>query len=135
MSNERPARPLSPHLSIYSWQITNTLSILHRLTGVVLSVGVIFLTAWLWAAAYNGEYFHAWQSFFAGPIGLIMLFGWSAAFYYHLGNGIRHLFWDAGKGFALPNVTKSGLFNVAFAAIATAVTWVVVFTSILGGSA
>ena len=134
MSNIKTSRPLSPHLGIYRWQITNTLSILHRMTGVVLSIGSIFLAAWLWAAAYNGEYFHAWQEFFRGPVGLFMLFGWTAAFYYHLGNGIRHLFWDAGKGFDIPTVTKSGIANIAFVIVATLGTWAYVFTAVLGGN-
>ena len=69
------------------------------------------------------------------PIGLIMLFGWSAAFYYHLGNGIRHLFWDAGKGFEIATVTKSGIANLIFATLATLSTWAYVFTSVLGGNA
>ena len=134
MSKIQPARPLSPHLGIYRWQITNALSILHRLSGVALSVGTLFLAAWLWAAAYNGDYFHEWQEFYAGPIGILMLFGWSVVFYYHLGNGIRHLFWDMGKGFELPTVTKTGLFNLGFTALATLITWGIAGSKLIGGN-
>lgn len=116
---QNPSRPLSPHVGIYRWQITNTLSILHRITGVALSAGTAVLAAWLWAAAYDGAYFDAWQDFFISPIGVLMLMGWVFCFFYHLANGIRHLFWDIGRGFALQTVTKSGLLVVAFALIAT----------------
>ena len=134
MSNSQVSRPLSPHVGIYRWQITNTLSILHRMTGVALSIGTLFLVAWLWAAAYNGQTFHMWQEFFAGPVGIFMLFGWSVAFYYHLGNGIRHLVWDTGRGFDLDTVTKTGLFNLAFTAVATAITWFVAGNQLMGGA-
>lgn len=126
------SRPLSPHVGIYRWQITNTLSILHRLTGIALSIGAFFMVAWLWAAAYNGEYFEMWQSFFVSPLGIFMLVGWTAAFYYHLGNGIRHLFWDAGKGFALPNVTRSGVCVVLFAILSTALSWWYIYSQMKG---
>jgi succinate dehydrogenase / fumarate reductase cytochrome b subunit len=117
------SRPLSPHVSIYRWQITNTLSILHRLTGVALSVGSGLIAAWLWAAAYNGAYFDRWQSFFQSNVGSVMLAGWSFCFFYHLANGIRHLFWDIGRGFELKQVRISGMFVVLFSIIATAWFW------------
>ena len=126
------SRPLSPHVGIYRWQITNTLSILHRLTGIALSIGACFLVAWLWAAAYDGAYFEMWQSFLVSPLGMIMLVCWTAAFYYHLGNGIRHLFWDAGKGFALPNVTRSGVCVVLFAIISTGISWWYICSHMIG---
>ncbi len=123
MASPQNARPLSPHVGIYRWQITNTLSILHRLTGVALSVGTLFLVAWLWAAAYNGEYFLMWRDFFSSFIGQLMLFGWSAAFYYHLGNGIRHLLWDTGWGFELGCVKRTGIVSVTISTLLTLGTW------------
>jgi len=123
MTQTHHSRPLSPHLQIYRPQISSVLSIMHRITGLILSAGSALLVAWLWAAAYNGSYFECWQQFFTSTLGCILLIGWSAAFYYHLGNGIRHLFWDMGRGFDLKNLTRSGLAVLAFAATATAITW------------
>jgi succinate dehydrogenase / fumarate reductase cytochrome b subunit len=116
-------RPLSPHLGIYRWQISNSLSILHRLTGVALTVGTLVLAVWLWCAAYAPETHAVLHRFFATPLGLFMLFGWSVAFYYHLGAGIRHLFWDMGLGFSVPVMTRTGKLVVLFTTFATAGTW------------
>src|SRR5690606_9970792 len=115
--------PLSPHLSVYRWQITMTLSILHRASGLALSVGSLVLTWWLTAAAVGGDYYAWVAGILASPIGLIFLAGWSLAFFYHLGNGIRHLLWDAGWGFEIPKVYRSGWTVVVFTVIATALTW------------
>lgn len=116
-------RPLSPHLQVYSWLITNTLSILHRLTGVALSVGLLLIVCWLTTLAYRPENYAGFSEFFRGPIGMIMLGGWSLALFYHLCNGIRHLFWDMGKGFELHNATRSGYAVLICAALLTATTW------------
>ena len=101
-------RPLSPHLQVYRPQITSMLSILHRLTGVALAVGTLLLTYWLVAAASGPEAFAGAQGLIGSFLGRLLLFGWSFALFYHLCNGIRHLFWDAGKGFDLPTVVRSG---------------------------
>lgn len=121
--NPRFDRPLSPHLQIYRWQITMTMSILHRASGVALSLGSIVLAWWLTAAVVGGEYYDWVAGILASPVGLIFLAGWSLAFFYHLGNGIRHLLWDAGWGFALPTMRKTGWTVVAFTIVATALTW------------
>lgn len=117
-------RPLSPHLQVYRWLITSTLSIMHRLSGVALSFGLLLIACWLTALAYSPmEEFMRIHEFFSGTIGRIILFGWSLALFYHLCNGIRHLFWDAGKGFELKNATRSA-YAVLFSAVAlTAITW------------
>lgn len=120
-------RPLSPHLSIYRWQISNTLSILHRLTGVALSVGSILLVAWLWLAAYSPECFAKLSAVLTTPFGLLFLVGWSFAFYYHLCNGIRHLFWDIGKGYSIPAMTRSGWLVVITSIALTAGTWFCIY--------
>lgn len=119
----RRPRPLSPHLQVYSWLITNTLSILHRLTGVAISVGLLYLSAWLVIAAYYPEYYEDFTNFAGSPVGIFILGGWSLAFNYHFLNGIRHLFWDLGKGFELKNVTKSGIAVVIGTLILTAAEW------------
>lgn len=116
-------RPLSPHLQVYSWLITSTLSILHRLTGVVLSAGLVYLSVWLIYGAYMADNYKDFTDFAASPIGLIILFGWSVALNYHFLNGIRHLIWDTGRGFELHNVTKSGYFVLVMTVVLTVVEW------------
>ena len=105
-------RPTSPHLQVYRWQIGNTLSILHRVTGAALAVGLIALCYWLvaWASG-PGSYANAMR-LLGSPIGLAVLFGWTFAFMFHLLNGVRHLFWDAGKGFERTARHASGWFAV-----------------------
>lgn len=116
-------RPLSPHLQVYKPQITSVLSILHRLTGAFLAIGSLVLAVWLVSAAYSPPAFAAVSGFFTTLIGTILLVAWSAAYYYHFCNGIRHLCWDAGKGFALENAARSGKLVVTATIILTALTW------------
>lgn len=116
-------RPLSPHLQVYSWLITNTLSILHRLTGVALCLGLVYLTAWLVIPAYFPDYYGDFISFSGSIIGIFILVGWSIALNYHFANGIRHLFWDMGRGFALPNVTATGITVLVATVVLTAIEW------------
>lgn len=120
-------RPLSPHLQVYRWQISMTLSILHRATGVALSVGAILLALWLWSVAYGGPLSEYLFQFFSSILGQMFLIGWSASLYYHLGNGIRHLVWDAGYGFELNTMEKSGWAVVLFTILATAGSWCYVY--------
>ena len=87
------ARPLSPHLGVYRWQLTMTLSILHRATGVALAVGSLLVVALLFALAAGPESYARVQAFCASPFGLLLLFGWSWSLCFHLCNGIRHLAW------------------------------------------
>jgi succinate dehydrogenase / fumarate reductase cytochrome b subunit len=102
-------RPLSPHLTIYRPQITSMLSILHRGTGIALYIGAFVLAAFIICLGYGEKCFTAWVDFFKTPAGTFMLFAWMFCLYYHLFNGIRHLMWDIGKGFAMPNVNISGM--------------------------
>lgn len=119
-SNERP---LSPHLQVYRWQITNTLSILHRLTGFALSAGTLLLVYWLIAVATGpGRFAHA-QALLGSWPGKILLLGWTFSLFYHLGNGIRHLGWDAGWGFELPTLRVTGWLVVVFAVAMTGLSW------------
>jgi succinate dehydrogenase / fumarate reductase, cytochrome b subunit len=96
-------RPLSPHLSIYRPQISSVLSIMHRITGLALFVGTALITFWLWSAAYAPAFYSTFHAGLNSPFGQICLLGWTLAFYYHLGNGIRHLFWDMGKVLPFPS--------------------------------
>ncbi|HXC29499.1 MAG TPA: succinate dehydrogenase, cytochrome b556 subunit [Stellaceae bacterium] len=116
-------RPLSPHLQIYRWQLTMTLSILHRITGVGLAVGAVLLVSWFGSAADGAVPFAKFQGFLGSPIGLVMLFGCSVALFYHLSNGIRHLVWDTGHGLDLKSVYVGG-WTVLVATVAlTVIVW------------
>jgi succinate dehydrogenase / fumarate reductase cytochrome b subunit len=126
MANIHENRPLSPHLGIYRWQITNTLAILHRISGFGLTLGLVPMALWLWDAAYSPVLFECMNALFISLVGKLALFGWTVAFYYHLGNGIRHLNWDIGKGFGLDEVLASGRIVIAFAISLSVFTWAVI---------
>lgn len=117
-------RPLSPHLQIYRWQITSVLSILHRLTGVALAIGTLLLVYWLIAAAMGVEEFATARTLVGSVLGRLLLLGWSLALFYHLANGIRHLFWDVGLGFELPTVTRSGWAVLLVTLVLTLAAWI-----------
>jgi succinate dehydrogenase cytochrome b subunit len=117
------ARPTSPHWQVYRWQIGNSLSILHRVTGVALALGLVALTFWLVSLAGGGQSYAAAAKLFASPVGLAVLIGWTFAFLYHLLNGVRHLFWDAGYGFERTQRHVSGWVAVLGAVALTACLW------------
>jgi len=122
-------RPLSPFMfpTWYRFQITSALSILHRLMGIALAVGSILLVWWLVAVAAGGELFTATHAFLASPLGIVLLFGWSVAFFYHLCYGVRHLARAAGYGFELRTAARSGYTVLAATVLLTAITWLYVF--------
>lgn len=122
-------RPLSPHLGIYKPQITSVLSIMHRITGIALSAGSVVVVVWLCAAAYAPDFYAQLHGILSSLPGRVLLIGWTLAFYYHLSNGIRHLCWDAGYGFSLPAVARSGWASVIFTFMLTAFTWGAVFSA------
>jgi len=101
-------RPLSPHLQVYKPQLTAVLSILHRASGVFLTIGSLLLVCWLVALAQGPESYANVQGFLGSGIGRTLLFAWVFALFYHLCNGIRHLFWDMGVGFEINTVYASG---------------------------
>ena len=118
-------RPMSPHIQIYKLPITAKLSILHRGTGAALFAGLI-LMIWVLAAAAGGA--DSWQGmhgFLASWFGKLVLFGFTFALYYHLCNGIRHLFWDFGKGLSLECVHKTARVVLIAAAVLTVLTWII----------
>src|SRR5258708_21799876 len=125
VANRPVHRPLSPHLQVYKWQLTSVLSILHRATGIALSVGVLYLVIWVVFAAASPRAYAQFQSFNVSILGRIVLGGWLFCAFYHLCNGIRHLFWDAGYGFELKDAYRSGWIVVVVALVATVVSWIV----------
>jgi succinate dehydrogenase / fumarate reductase, cytochrome b subunit len=120
-------RPLSPHLQVYKPQISSMTSILHRITGIALGAGTLLLTAWLVCAASGDGAFSVIQAFFASWIGILVLIGFTVALFYHFLNGIRHLAWDAGRGFELPAMHRSGTAVLAGTVILTVVFWAIGF--------
>ncbi|MFQ6017952.1 MAG: succinate dehydrogenase, cytochrome b556 subunit [Kiloniellaceae bacterium] len=117
-------RPLSPHLQVYRAQLTSVLSILHRITGVALAIGTLLLVYWLVAAASGAEAYETARGLIGSLIGRLLLFGWTVALFYHLSNGIRHLFWDAGLGFDLATVYRSGRAVIVATAVLTLISWI-----------
>ncbi|MGC6529990.1 MAG: succinate dehydrogenase, cytochrome b556 subunit [Candidatus Puniceispirillaceae bacterium] len=123
------ARPLSPHLQIYRLPLPALLSITHRMTGVILSSGTLLLTIWLVALA-GGPDSYAYAMMIVGhPLGQLILFGYSAALFYHMCNGIRHLNWDRGRGLEIESVYRSGKITIALAIGLTALLWAVVYVA------
>ncbi|OYY02079.1 MAG: succinate dehydrogenase, cytochrome b556 subunit [Acidocella sp. 35-58-6] len=120
-------RPVSPFMigSAYKPQMSSVSSILHRITGVALGLGTLLLTLWLVCAAAGDGAFSIIQAVLASWVGLIILFGFTAALFYHFCNGIRHLAWDAGKGFDLPAMHKSGRTVFAATVGLTVIFWAV----------
>lgn len=118
-------RPLSPHLQIYRLPLLALMSVTHRATGVVLAIGSILLAYWLASAAYGPEAYATAAALIGSPIGYLVLFGFTVALYYHLFNGIRHLLWDAGRGFEIPQAYRSGYVVLAATAVLTVLTWAV----------
>jgi succinate dehydrogenase / fumarate reductase cytochrome b subunit len=116
-------RPISPHLGIYRWQLTSVLSILHRATGVALSAGSVLLVWWLVAVAAGEPAYTQTRHFLGSPVGVVLLFGWSASLFYHLCNGIRHLVWDSGHALDLRSTYLGGWLVVAATVLLTAAAW------------
>jgi succinate dehydrogenase / fumarate reductase cytochrome b subunit len=116
-------RPLSPHLQVYRPQLTSVLSIFHRGTGVVLATGTFFLTFWLIAAAWGDAAFSFVQAFYGSWFGYLILFGFSVCLFYHMCNGVRHLFWDVGIGFDIDTLYRSGWSVLIISSALTVFAW------------
>ena len=128
-------RPLSPHLQVYRWPLGMAMSILHRASGVALAVGTLMVVWWLVAAASGEAAYNVARDFAQSPLGTFMMFGWSAALYYHLCNGIRHLIWDTGRLFKIKNADAAGCIVLVVAALLTVGTWACVLSRDEGPSA
>jgi succinate dehydrogenase / fumarate reductase cytochrome b subunit len=117
------ARPLSPHVQVWRWHVTMAASILHRATGVALYGGALILAGWALALASGPGAYDAYMSVLASILGRIVLFGVTVSLFFHMANGIRHLFWDAGKGFELPTADRTAWLAFAFGLVAALVVW------------
>lgn len=122
-------RPLSPHLQIFHWYLTMALSIGHRVTGIGMALGLCLLAWWLLALASGPDAFATVQTVMHSWLGVLVLFLYTFALFYHLGNGFRHLVWDFGYGFELQTAFNSGIAVLAFAGAMTILTWIVIAVS------
>jgi len=111
-------RPVSPHW-IYRWEITMWLSSLHRITGLLLSLGAVALAVWLIALASGGDSFNAVSRIYGADWFKLLLVGWTFCFFYHLANGVRHLAWDGGYGFDPARIRLTGRIVIVVAVVAT----------------
>jgi len=116
-------RPLSPHLQVYRLPLTALISISHRITGVGLTLGTLLLTWWVTAAAYGEPHYAKVQAFLSNWFGQLLLLGFSFALFFHLCNGLRHLFWDFGRYFELEQVRRSDAAVLIGSVALTIATW------------
>ena len=119
------ARPLSPHVLLWRWHITMFCSIAHRATGMALYVGALILAGWALALAAGPEAYGAYKHALGSPLGKLVLFGLTVSVFYHLAAGVRHLAWDAGKGFQPKTADATGAAAIAFGLVAAIALWVV----------
>lgn len=123
MSSLHNDRPLSPHLQVYNLPMTARMSILHRACGAALSIGTIMLVWLLVSVAMGEQAYEHFRGFAATFVGQLMFFGWTLALFYHMCNGVRHLFWDMGYLFKLQNAFRAGWIVLFAAATLTVLTW------------
>lgn len=119
-----PESPLSPHLQIYKWQIPMVLSILHRGTGIFLSIGALLLAYWLLAVAGGPETYDKLYAHANAWYGRLLLAAFVFSLYYHLCNGVRHLFWDMGLGLDIKTAYLSAYAVILVTFLLTALTLV-----------
>lgn len=120
-------RPLSPHLQVYKPMMTMTMSIVHRITGVLLFFATVLLAWWLIAAAAGPGYFIFVEHILTSIIGRFILFGATWALIHHALGGIKHLFWDTGRGFDLATVEKLAKGSLILSIILTFAVWALAY--------
>ena len=116
-------RPMSPHLSIYRPLINMMMSIVHRMTGAALYFGTLLLAWWLIAAASGPQYFAFVRGLFAHPLGQLVLLGYTWALIHHMLGGLRHLYWDTGRGFNISTVNALSWLSLISSVALTAAVW------------
>jgi len=117
-------RPLSPHLGVYKFMYTMSLSILHRITGIAATVGFLLFTGWLMALASGPDSYARAMQMLGSPFAKLLLVGFTFSFVYHFCNGIRHLVWDTGRGLERAQARRSGAVVIVAALVITAlVVW------------
>ncbi len=122
----RGNRPLSPHLQIYRPQLTSMTSIFTRLTGNALIVGTVLVVWWLLAAATGPDYYATTNAVLTSWFGDLVLLGSTWALWYHALAGLRHLYWDTGRGLEVETAEKLGLAVIAGSLVLTILTILIV---------
>ena len=112
-------RPLSPHLGVYKFMYTMSLSILHRVTGCAAAVGFLLFVWWLMALASGPAAYASAMNALGSPLAKLLLVGFTFSFVYHFCNGIRHLVWDTGRGLERAQARRSGAVVVVAALLLT----------------
>jgi succinate dehydrogenase / fumarate reductase cytochrome b subunit len=125
-------RPMSPHLQVWRWHVTMATSILHRATGMALYVGALIVAGWVISLAAGQDAFDGYRALLGSPIGLLVLFGLTVSFFYHLANGVRHLVWDAGRGFEPKTADMTGWAAIVFGVVAAVLIWIIAFLRVGG---
>lgn len=124
-TDTKTSRPLSPHLQIYRFAMTMAMSIVHRVTGIGLYLGIVLFAWWLVAAASGPGYFGFVNRIFGSWIGLVILFLFSWALIHHMLGGIRHLVWDTGRGLEKPMRDRMATATLVGSVIITILVWIV----------
>ncbi len=117
-------RPLSPHLQVYQLPLTGIISITHRMTGVMLSVGLIFFVYIVSATASGQDGYAAMQAVMSMWIVRLMFWGFVYALFFHLCHGIRHLIWDTGKSFELETLNRYAMIELGASLVLTFFTFI-----------
>jgi len=131
--SEMPPRPLSPHLQIWRWHITMLGSIMHRVTGIGSTAGVVVVTAWLvclgLGAVGHREAYDTFVMIGKTPLGLLIWFLISLAGFVHLMGGIRHWIWDVGAGLQPKTADALAFWTMTIGVLLTIAFWVLLFAS------
>ncbi len=120
-------RPLSPHLTIYRPQLTSLLSVLHRGTGVFITIAGILLVTWLMALAAGPGAYGLLATLLGHWLGQLVLLGMTFSFAFHLCNGVRHLVWDSGRGLEIRAVYRGGYIALAASVVLTVLIWMIAY--------
>ena len=121
------ARPLSPHVQVWRWHPTMVASILTRISAVALYFAAFVAAGWAWALASGPEAYARYTGLLGSPLGVVVLLGFTGAFFYHFAGGIRHLVFDMGKGLNPKLADMTALAAIVFAVAATAVVFGVAY--------
>ena len=122
----RGNRPLSPHLTIYKPQMTSMSSILTRITGTSLLLGALLVVWWFLAAATSPEYFAVADGVITSLLGDLIMALSVWALWYHALAGLRHLYWDTGRGLEVEFAEKLGLVIIVLSVVLAVLTLLIV---------
>lgn len=120
----KSSRPTSPHLQIYKLPLTGIISISHRITGVMLSAGLLLVVALFYAVSQGADSYAAMQSMVGFWLIKLIYWGFIYALFFHLCHGVRHLVWDLGEGFEADKLHQYALIELAAAFVLTLTTWI-----------